>query len=81
MIQPKLGRLHVKIQHGRRAGSPPSKSAREVLLLSLTARGPINSTEGSGMSLDEGLGKGREAIVGAFACIMSEEAQVHWGRK
>lgn len=67
----KRGRLHVEARHGRRT----TPDDREVLILTLTARGPIdeNSPE-----YNAGLNIGREAIVRGFAAITTESAQREW---
>lgn len=71
-IEPQRGRLHVNLQHGRRKDT-------EVLVLTLTARGPVDERDPKGTSLDDGLNFGREAIVKAFKELTSEAAHEYWG--
>ena len=75
VIQPKRGRLHVAVQHGK-----PRVGNDEVLILQLTARGPVD-TEKSGWDLEAGLRLGHEVIVRTFFQLMSLEAQDYWGRR
>lgn len=70
-IPPKRGRLHVKMNHGRKG----KEDADEVLVLNLTARGPLSGDA----SLADGLDVGRKSIVQAFANLTSEAAHKHWG--
>jgi len=67
------GRLHVAAHHGRVSTDGP-----EVLALTLTARGPVDSEKGN--DLVSGLDIGHEAIVRTFAAMTSAEAHKHWGR-
>ncbi len=68
-IPPQRGRLHVNLQHGQRAGS-----SSEVLIMTLTARGPLaNGDLGAGLDL------GREAIVVTFKELTSSESHAYWG--
>jgi uncharacterized protein (TIGR04255 family) len=66
------GRLHVQVDLGRRAD--PSGHPKEVIVLQLTARGPIRGD----VSLEHGLDIGREAIVRTFADITSVKAHQFW---
>lgn len=70
-IEPRRGRLHVELRQGLKPGG----DRREILVLKLTARGPI---EEGGLSLDEGLNLGRETIVRSFEEITSERAHDYW---
>lgn len=70
-IVPKRGRLHVQLLHGRRPDPPTS----EVLRLTLTARGPVQP----GLTLDEGLNLGHEAIVKTFMELTTDIAHEYWG--
>jgi len=70
-IEPRRGRLHVEL----RQGLLPGGDRLEILVLKLTARGPIDE---SGPSLDEGLNLGRETIVKTFREITSEQAHRYW---
>ena len=71
-IEPQKGRLHLDIHHGLRSGPEPA----EILIMTLTARGPIDP---QGMTLDQGLELGRETIVRSFAALTSDEAHEYWG--
>ncbi|MCY3018515.1 MAG: hypothetical protein NTW87_05730 [Planctomycetota bacterium] len=66
----KRGRLHVQLRHGV-AGK------EQVLVLTLTARGPVSQDVPMGAGLDIG----REAIVRAFKVLTSEAAHLYWGYK
>jgi uncharacterized protein (TIGR04255 family) len=65
-IPPKRGRLHVHLRHGL-------SDNVEVLILTLTARGPVRD------GLQQGLNLGREVIVRTFKEITSESAHHYWG--
>jgi uncharacterized protein (TIGR04255 family) len=69
----KRGRLHVKASHGRR-GKPHND---EVVSLTLTARGPVDSKTGDPVGV--GLDLGRDTIVRAFRDLTSERAHQVWG--
>jgi uncharacterized protein (TIGR04255 family) len=76
VIEPRRGRLHAHLQHGRKGGA----TGEEILVLTLTARGPAGGKDDEqGLALDEGLDCGREAIVKAFAELTSEKAHEYWG--
>ena len=75
-LEPERGRLHISLRHGKRKGEGEDES--ELLVLELTARGPITATPG--LDLDNGLNLGHETIVKTFAAITSDEAQGHWVR-
>jgi uncharacterized protein (TIGR04255 family) len=78
VIPPERGRLHIKWQHGRKEG--PEK--REILILTLTARGGLEAAgEADDSCLKEGLDLGHEVIVRSFRRIMSDEANAYWGLK
>lgn len=70
-IPERLGRLHVEVRHGLLG--PPKND--EVLVMKLTARGPIG-----GGGLDQGLNLGHRTIVRAFAEMTSTEAHRLWKR-
>lgn len=74
-LEPRLGRLHISLQLGKRTEEPEG----EVIRLDLTARGPMEEEEG--LDLDRGLNLGHEMIVETFVAITSEEAHRHWSRK
>lgn len=65
------GRLHMALRHGR-----PMPDGPEAMMLTLTARGPVDAER----SWESGLNLGHEAIVRGFAAITSAEAHRHWGR-
>jgi uncharacterized protein (TIGR04255 family) len=71
------GRLHIEWQHALRA--MPEEPEREVIQLTLTARGPLESSADNAASIMEGLDLGRETIVRAFASLMSSEANHEGG--
>lgn len=71
-ITPERGRLHVSAEHGR------SHEGGEVLVLQLTARGPVEPDDPS-RSLDAGLNLGHCSLVRTFARIASQKALDHWG--
>lgn len=73
-IPSKRGRLHAQLQHAR-LRSPESA---EVLILNLTARGPIGENKGE-LDLDQGLNLGHEVVVRAFYDLTSESAHNYWG--
>ena len=78
MIPPERGRLHIKWQHGLK--DKPEK--REILILTLTARGGLEAAgEADDSRLKEGLDLGHEVIVRTFRRIMSDEANAYWGLK
>lgn len=76
-LAPRRGRLHVDLQHGKLA----SDDEREVLIISLTARGQLSVRGMEPMELSQGLLFGRRAIADAFVAITSDEAHSLWGRQ
>lgn len=70
-IEPRRGRLHVEFRNGR----THEPSGKDVLMMTLTARGPV--TPGV-QTYHEGLNLGREAIVRNFAALTTERAQQAW---
>ena len=76
-IQPHRGRLHVELSHGLRK----QPAEQEIIVLTLTARGPIHSADDGGPNLNQGLSIGHESIVRAFVDLTSEEAHECWGLK
>ena len=68
----RLGRLHIAVQHGRTEGS----SGGEVMVLQLTARGPIRE----GRQIAEDLAAGHDEIVSSFANMTTAVAHEHWKR-
>jgi uncharacterized protein (TIGR04255 family) len=75
LIEPQRGRLHVDFHHGH-AGEP---AGPEILVLTLTARGPVREGE-EGFGVDDGLNLGHSVIVKSFANITSDEVQRYWER-
>lgn len=74
-IEPERGRLHVNLKHGWRK----TPSEQEMLVLNLTARGPIQAEGEDGPNLSEGLGIGHETIVRSFTELTSDGAHKYWG--
>ncbi len=72
-IPPERGRLHIEARHQK--ANQNNESMIDVLVLLLTARGPINQEQ----DLDAGLNLGHETIVNTFAEIASKDAREHWG--
>lgn len=72
-IEPERGRLHVNLQHGKL-----NEGKQELLVVQLTARGPINA-ERSGWDLASGLQLGHHALVRTFFDACSQAALDHWG--
>lgn len=73
LIPEKRGRLHVQWQH-----ELSSKEA-EKIVLTLTARGPIDGADQGWKSVVQGIGLGRETIVRFFRDSMSQNANAFWG--
>jgi uncharacterized protein (TIGR04255 family) len=69
-IPPRRGRLHVELKHAKLI----ENEGREILQLTLTARGPVNDET----TLVDGLDLGRRAVVLGFRDITSPEAHRHW---
>lgn len=68
-IPEQRGRLHVRVTHAHRGENT-------VLVLTLTARGPVDAE--SDFTLSKGLDLGRESIVNSFKQITSPKAHQHW---
>lgn len=77
VIPDQRGRLHVRWQHGRK--SEPEQ--QEMIVLTLTARGPLEEGEDDTTRILNGLSLGRETIVRTFAKLMSDKANHYWGLK
>jgi len=80
VIPERRGRLHVQWQHGVKA----SPGLQEMIVLTLTARGPLGDEVVGGAANDrqkvlEGLDSGRETIVRFFRHAMSRSANEYWG--
>jgi len=71
------GRLHIEWQHALRA--MPEQPEREIVQLTLTARGPLESKVNEIQPILSGLDLGRGTIVRAFAALMTGQANTHWG--
>lgn len=69
------GRLYVSMHHGRTGGP----DGPEVLVLQLTARGPVDANKGQALS--GGLSLGHRAIVDTFDAMTSAVAHEAWGRQ
>lgn len=74
VISENRGRLHISWQHAKR-----NDDGRQMIVLNLTARGPIPTTDSMERSLIDGIDVGHDAIVASFASYMSEKANAHWG--
>lgn len=70
VIKTEVGRLHIEIGHGR----GPRTGATELLVLKLTARGPLASAD----DMLHGLDLGRRAAGQAFFSLTSDEAHREW---
>ena len=73
-IEPQKGRLHINISHGWQG----ELKDKEVLVLNLTARGPMPSTNTGSDPIDEGFRIGHEAIVRSFKELTSDKAHQYW---
>jgi hypothetical protein len=69
-IPERRGRLHIDLKHARLA----EQEVKEVLRLTLTARGPVDETT----PLSVGLDLGRRVIVLTFRDITCKEAWAYW---
>lgn len=75
VIPGQCGRLHVKWQHAMK--SEPEE--QEIVVLTLTARGPVAESEDAMQAILNGIDLGRETIVRSFATFMSKAANDYWG--
>ena len=73
-IPHKRGRIHVQWTHG----SKDTSGSQELVVLTLTSRGPVVSPD-EAQSLNDGLHLGRAAIVQTFRALMSDNANSYWG--
>ena len=73
-IKPRLGRLHLSLQHGR----VESSEGDESLIVKMTARGPIRDSAAATTAVDAGLDLGHNVIVDTFKRLPSEDAQRFW---
>lgn len=69
------GRLHVQWQHAQRS----TPDTQEIVVLNLTARGPLGSENIGLEEILEGVDLGRQTIVQTFRKIMSDRANEFWG--
>ncbi len=76
VIPDQRGRLHVKWQHGL---TPEPK--QEVIVLTLTARGPLQQSDDAQQAILAGMDLGRETIVRSFKAFMDDMANKYWGLK
>ncbi len=67
------GRLHVSLNHGF-----DKPGGNELLVLNLTARGPIAEGDDAISRPEDGLDLGRNLIVRGFQELMSSEARTYW---
>ena len=77
VIPGQRGRLHVEWQHA----VIPESEQQETVVLTLTARGPLQQTEEDLQPVVAGLDLGRETIVRAFKGFMNNAANRYWGLK
>jgi uncharacterized protein (TIGR04255 family) len=69
------GRLHVSWHHGKK------EDRQELIVLNLTARGPLLGEKTNIDEVLDGLDLGRSAIVTSFSAFMADEANQYWGLK
>jgi uncharacterized protein (TIGR04255 family) len=74
-IEPKMGRLYVRLQHGRKT----PHEGPELLIVTFTARGPLIAHESGDQGLSSALDLGHETIVRAFRDLTTEKAHKYWG--
>ena len=80
VIPDQRGRLHINWQHGKAmTGRASEPTEAESIRLDLTARGPFQPNEVEPDNVLAGLDVGHEAIVVAFARMMSPDANRYWG--
>lgn len=77
VIPENRGRLHIKWEHGIKSETEPN----EVVVLTFTARGPLENAIDDANLILEGLDLGRKTIVESFARLMNEDANEYWGLK
>jgi len=75
VIGDNLGRLHIELEHGRLG----ELTADEAILLTLTARGPVDIDKGQ--RLETGLELGHASIVRAFTEMTAPYAHGAWEKK
>lgn len=74
-IVPQRGRLHIKLTTGRRE----KPTAEELLIVNMTARGPVESTQEGGDNWSECLDLGHDTVLAAFREFTSDSLQQYWG--
>jgi len=74
VIKENCGRLYTQISRGKIL----SPDGPELIIIEITARGPI--TKENGISLEQGFDVGHEYIVKAFTEMTSEKAHSYWKR-
>jgi uncharacterized protein (TIGR04255 family) len=77
VIPKQRGRLHVQWQHARK----PEPKEEELIVLTLTARGPLDPSKADIQPIAEGLDLGHETIVRSFQELMTDNANKYWGQK
>jgi uncharacterized protein (TIGR04255 family) len=77
VIPERRGRLHISWQHSKR--KEPAEV--EVVVLNLTARGPLEPSNSDEKSVFDGLDLGHATIVRTFHDLMSSDANAYWGLK
>lgn len=73
-IEPQKGRLHINIAHGMQKELP----GKEIIVMNLTARGPMPPNEYDNQALEEGFRIGHETIVKSFKELTSDKAHIYW---
>ncbi len=77
IIPEKRGRLHVRWQHSQRQ----EPKLEEIIVLNLTARGPVEDEKAGLTAALTGLDLGHDVIVRSFKDFMSKDASDYWGLK
>lgn len=81
VISPQRGRLHIAWQHGREQDEGKQDPSQELIRLTLTARGPVETRDDPTAAILDGLDLGRETIVRSFQQFMGDAANRYWGLK
>lgn len=71
VIPPQYGRLHIRLEHGWKQPT----GGEEMLVLTLTARGPIDGKE---TAFEAGVQRGHTVIVNTFQRLASNKARQYW---
>lgn len=77
-IEPQRGRLHVELQQAFIGGCDEKQ---EVLVMRLTARGPLQNDQEPVTTIDAGLNLGHDTIVTSFRDLTSRRAHDYWNRE